>query len=48
MLSNVIGYRGCHAQITYDPSADAFHGRVLGMQDAISSTVARRTSCARK
>jgi predicted HicB family RNase H-like nuclease len=36
MLSNVISYRGYHAQITYDPSADAFHGRVLGMQDVIS------------
>jgi predicted HicB family RNase H-like nuclease len=34
MLSNVISYRGYHAQITYDPSADAFHGR--GMQDVIS------------
>jgi predicted HicB family RNase H-like nuclease len=36
MLTNVISYRGYHAQITYDPSADAFHGRVLGMQDVIS------------
>ena len=33
---HVISYRGYHAQITYDPSADAFHGRVLGMQDVIS------------
>ena len=36
MLSNIISYRGYHAEITYDPSADAFHGRVLGMRDVIS------------
>jgi predicted HicB family RNase H-like nuclease len=36
MLSNVISYRGYHAEIKYDPSADAFHGRVLGMRDVIS------------
>jgi predicted HicB family RNase H-like nuclease len=36
MLSNVISYRGHYARITFDPSADAFHGRVLGMQDVIS------------
>jgi predicted HicB family RNase H-like nuclease len=36
MLSNVISHRGYHAEIRYDPSADAFHGRVLGMRDVIS------------
>jgi predicted HicB family RNase H-like nuclease len=36
MLSNVISYRGYHAEIKYDPSADAFHARVLGMRDVIS------------
>ena len=36
MQGNVIRYRGYHARITFDPSADAFHGRVLGMQDVIS------------
>jgi predicted HicB family RNase H-like nuclease len=36
MLSNVISYRGYHAEIKYDPSADAFHGRVLGMRHVIS------------
>ncbi len=24
-----------HARITFDPSADAFHGRVIGMRDVI-------------
>jgi predicted HicB family RNase H-like nuclease len=36
MLSNIISYRGYHAEIRYDSSADAFHGRVLGMRDVIS------------
>jgi predicted HicB family RNase H-like nuclease len=36
MLSNIISYRNYHAEIKYDPSADAFHGRVLGMRDVIS------------
>lgn len=36
MLSNVISHRGYHAEIRYDPSADAFDGRVLGLQDVIS------------
>jgi predicted HicB family RNase H-like nuclease len=36
MLSNIISYRGYHAEIRYDPSADAFHARVLGMRDVIS------------
>lgn len=36
MLSNIISHRGYHAEVKFDPSADAFHGRVLGMRDVIS------------
>ena len=35
MLTNVLNYKSYYAQIAYDPSADAFHGRVIGMQDVI-------------
>jgi predicted HicB family RNase H-like nuclease len=28
-------YKDYYAQIAFDPSADAFHGRVIGMQDVI-------------
>jgi predicted HicB family RNase H-like nuclease len=36
MLTNVISYRGYRAEIRYDPSADSFHARVLGVRDVIS------------
>lgn len=35
MPSNVIRYRGHAAEIGYHDSADSFHGRVIGMHDAI-------------
>lgn len=35
MLNNLISYKGCYANITFDPSADAFHGRVIGIRDVI-------------
>lgn len=35
MLGNVMRYKDYAAQITYDPSADSFHGRVVGMRDVI-------------
>lgn len=35
MLNNLLRYKGYHARIEYDPSADAFHARVLGTRDVI-------------
>ena len=35
MLTNLLKYKDYHARIAFDPSADAFHGRVIGMQDVI-------------
>ena len=35
MLTNLLTYKNYHARITFDPSADAFHGRVIGMRDVI-------------
>lgn len=35
MLNNVMSYKGYFARIEYDPDADSFHGRVLGIQDMI-------------
>lgn len=35
MLTNLMKYKDYHASIAYDPSADAFHGRVLGIEDVI-------------
>lgn len=35
MLTNLLTYKDYYARIAYDPSADAFHGRVIGMQDVI-------------
>ena len=35
MLNNLLRYKGYHARIEYDSSADAFHGRVLGIRDVI-------------
>jgi len=36
MLTNLLKYKDYYAQIVFDPSADAFHGRVIGMQDVIA------------
>ena len=35
MLTNLLQYKDYYAKIAFDPSADAFHGRVLGIQDVI-------------
>lgn len=35
MLTNLLTYKGYHARLAFDPSADAFHGRVIGIQDVI-------------
>ena len=35
MLTNLLVYKDYYARIAYDPSADAFHGRVIGMRDVI-------------
>ena len=35
MLSNVLEYKGYFAKVELDPSADSFHGRVIGMRDVI-------------
>ncbi len=35
MLTNLLKYKDYHARIAFDPSADAFHGRVIGMQDVL-------------
>ena len=35
MLTNLLTYKDYYARIAYDPSADAFHGRVIGMRDVI-------------
>ncbi len=35
MLTNLLKYKDYHARIAFDPSADAFHGRVIGMRDVI-------------
>lgn len=35
MLTNLLSYKGYYARIAFDPSADAFHGRVIGTQDVI-------------
>ncbi len=35
MLTNLLKYKGYHARIAFDPSADAFHGRVIGIRDVI-------------
>ncbi len=35
MLTNLLKYKDYYAHIAFDPSADAFHGRVIGMQDVI-------------
>ena len=35
MLTNLLKYKDYYAQIAFDPSADSFHGRVIGIQDVI-------------
>ena len=35
MLTNLLKYKDYYANITFDPSADAFHGRVIGIRDVI-------------
>jgi len=35
MLTNLLRYKDYYAHIAFDPSADTFHGRVIGIQDAI-------------
>jgi predicted HicB family RNase H-like nuclease len=35
MLTNLLSYKGYFARISFDPSADAFHGRVIGLRDVI-------------
>ncbi len=35
MLTNLLKYKNYYARIAFDPSADAFHGRVIGTQDVI-------------
>ncbi len=35
MLTNLLKYKDYYARIAFDPSADAFHGRVVGIQDVI-------------
>jgi predicted HicB family RNase H-like nuclease len=35
MLTNLLRYKDHYARIAFDPSADAFHGRVVGIQDVI-------------
>ena len=35
MLTNLLNYKDYYARIVFDPSADAFHGRVIGIQDVV-------------
>lgn len=35
MLTNILNYEGYFAEFGYDESADAFHGRVIGLNDVI-------------
>lgn len=35
MLTNMLNYQGYYAEFGYDDSADAFHGRVIGLNDVI-------------
>lgn len=35
MLTNLLKYKDYYASITFDPSADSFHGRVIGIRDVI-------------
>jgi predicted HicB family RNase H-like nuclease len=35
VVTNLLKYKNYYARIAFDPSADAFHGRVIGIQDVI-------------
>ena len=35
MLTNILKYKGYSAEFGYDESADALHGRVIGINDVI-------------
>ncbi len=35
MLTNLLNHKGYFARISFDPSADSFHGRVIGLRDVI-------------
>jgi hypothetical protein len=35
VLTNLLKYKDYYARITFDSSADSFHGRVIGVQDVI-------------
>jgi predicted HicB family RNase H-like nuclease len=35
MLTNTLKYKSYYARIAFDPSADSFHGQVLGIRDVI-------------
>jgi predicted HicB family RNase H-like nuclease len=35
MIANVLRYGGYYAEFGYDESADAFHGRVIGIGDVV-------------
>lgn len=35
MLGSALRYKDYYAEVSYDSSADSFHGRVLGMRDVI-------------
>ena len=35
MLTNMLNYQGYYAEFGYDDSADALHGRVIGLTDVI-------------
>lgn len=35
MLTNLLRYKDYYARIAFDPSADSFHGRVIGIRDVI-------------
>ena len=43
MLTNLLKFKDYYARIAFDPSADAFHGRVIGMQDVIDFYGASKT-----
>jgi predicted HicB family RNase H-like nuclease len=35
MLTDTLNYKDYHAEISFDASADEFHGRVIGINDVI-------------
>ena len=34
-MTNLLKYKDYYARIAFDPSADSFHGRVIGIRDVI-------------